>query len=221
VFCLRSIEFLQLILEAFIDKVKSALLQPLPGDKAHQSMMSYQRQSPLEVKKLDPPPKESAVMFLLFNYQNQWHTLFIQRPKDQSVHSGQLSFPGGKREAGESLDQTALRETFEEIGVAADQIEILGELSEIYIPPSHFLVRPFMGVMRSLPELILNPSEVEEVIIQPLDFFFQENIIAQKPIFIPRFNVTINAPFFDIQGRTLWGATAMMVQEFRLMMGVK
>ncbi len=160
-------------------------------------------------------------MFLLFNYKDLVHTLFIQRPKDQGVHSGQLSFPGGKREMGESLDQTALRETFEEIGVAPDQIEVLGELSEIYIPPSHFLVRPFIGAIKSLPELVLNPSEVEEVIIHPLDFFFQENIIAQKPIFIPKFNVSIDAPFFDIQGRTLWGATAMMVQEFRLMMGAK
>lgn len=184
-------------------------------------MMSYQRQSPEEAKKLHPPPKESAVMFLLFNYKDLVHTLFIQRPKDQGVHSGQLSFPGGKREMGESLDQTALRETFEEIGVAPDQIEVLGELSEIYIPPSHFLVRPFIGAIKSLPELVLNPSEVEEVIIHPLDFFFQENIIAQKPIFIPKFNVSIDAPFFDIQGRTLWGATAMMVQEFRLMMGAK
>jgi 8-oxo-dGTP pyrophosphatase MutT (NUDIX family) len=201
-------------LDTFIDKVKSALSQPLPGEKAHQTMMSYQRQSPQEVKKLQPPPKESAVMFLLFNHGDELHTLFIQRPKDQGVHSGQLSFPGGKREAGESLDQTALRETFEEIGVAPEEIEILGELSEIYIPPSHFLVRPFIGAMKTLPELNLNQSEVEEVIIQPIDFFFRENIIAQKPIFIPKFNVSINAPFFDIQGRTLWGATAMMVQEF-------
>ena len=154
-------------------------------------------------------------MMLLFPYEEQLCTLFIVRPENPGVHSGQMSFPGGKKELGESMLATALRETEEEIGLASNQIEIIGELTEIYIPPSHFLVQPYIGVLAELPELTPNPDEVSKILIEPVSNLMTASTILKKKIFIPKFERTLEVPYFDVQGHTLWGATAMMVYELK------
>lgn len=188
------------------------------SEKSNQ-LMGYQRASAEDARKLNPPPKESAVMMLLFRRTNQWHTLFILRPDGTGIHSNQLSFPGGKLEAAESNLEAALRETHEEVGISKDQIRIIGRLSSLYIPPSHFVVQPFIGVINEEPHFQANPHEVVQLIEFPIATFLQEPIILEKEIFIPTFNRTIRAKYFDVNGFTLWGATAMMIQEFRTIIG--
>lgn len=200
-----------------IDKIRAAISSGYrPGEEAHRLMMSYSRALAADAKKMSPPPKESAVLFLIYLKDQVPHTLFMERPANQGVHSGQLSFPGGKRENEETLLQTAYRETFEEIGIDPSSFELLGSLSELYIPPSHFIVQPFIAYTESLPTLYPNHEEVASVIESPLEFILAQNEHQTTPVFIPRVNVHLEVPFFDVQGKTLWGATAMMLAEFKM-----
>lgn len=192
----------------------------LSGSLAHSRMMSYARESASNARNMSPAPRESGVMMLIFPKENVWHTLFMLRPENQGVHSSQLSFPGGKKEeSDDSILETALRETFEEVGVMVTKDKVIGALSEVYIPPSHFLVQPFVSVLESEPLWNANEDEVSELIIHPLEYFLQDNIIEVKEIFIPKYEQTLSVPSFQIQGKTLWGATAMMIQEFRMLFG--
>lgn len=204
---------------AFLQKIESIVANSIPADAAFKAMRSYVRETPSEARLKDPPPRESAVMMLIYPWQKEWHTLFMLRPDGQGVHSGQLSFPGGKREGEETPEETALRETHEEVGIHPDQIEILGSLSEVYIPPSHFIVKPFVGIISEEPDFRENPGEVVELIHYPVEQLLRPGLILEKEIFLPKYKVNFNAPYFDIHGHTLWGATAMMVQEFRMRAG--
>ncbi|MFM9984119.1 MAG: NUDIX hydrolase [Flavobacteriales bacterium] len=203
----------------FKQKFLSILEKDLPPDAAFKSMRSYVRESPSEARLKNPPPRESAVLMLIYPAANAWHTLFMLRPDGQGVHSNQLSFPGGKREQEESLLETALRETQEEVGIHPTEIEIIGELSEVYIPPSNFIVKPFVGLAYTEPQFIGNPQEVVELIHFPIEELLKPGLILEKEIFLPKYKVNFMAPYFDIKGHTLWGATAMMVQEFRMRAG--
>lgn len=202
-----------------IEDIRGALLHDFrPGEDAHRTMMSYNRALAKDARKMDPPPKESAVLFLIYSHHNEPHTIFMERPQNQGVHSGQLSFPGGKKEGQEDTLHTALRETREELGFDTNAVEIIGELSELYIPPSNFLVQPYIGYMASLPDLQPNPAEVRSVLQFPVQQLLEQPLDRKQSVFIPRYNATIEVPYFDIHGKTLWGATAMMIAEFRMIM---
>ncbi|MBL0317254.1 MAG: CoA pyrophosphatase [Flavobacteriales bacterium] len=186
---------------------------------AKNALMGYPRASVKHARTQDPPPKESAVIMLIYPHEQVWHTLFMRRPDGTGVHSGQLSFPGGKLESGETHLQAARREALEEVGVELSEDHIVGSLTEVYIPPSHFVVTPFLAVLAEEPKFIPNPHEVVELISYPISDFLQDNIVAEKEIFIPMLGKNIQARYFDVKGNTLWGATAMMVQEFRALFG--
>jgi 8-oxo-dGTP pyrophosphatase MutT (NUDIX family) len=131
------------------------------------------------------------------------------------VHSDQLSFPGGRLEPDERHIDAALRETREEVGVPESQWQTLGELSTLYIPPSHFVVQPFVACSFHEPAFNPNPSEVEQLIEFPMSAFLRHGIVKRKSIFVKTFNREFESGYFDVDGHVLWGATAIMVQEFR------
>jgi 8-oxo-dGTP pyrophosphatase MutT (NUDIX family) len=168
---------------------------------------------------MDPPAKESAVLFPLYKKNDIWHTAFMKRPDSQGVHSGQLSFPGGRLEKYETHLEAALRESAEEVGIVGHEWNVIGALSALYIPPSHFVVQPFLAVGPENPQFQLNSSEVVEWIEHPVSNLLKPQIIRRKEIFVAKFNRTFDSGYFDIQGHTLWGATAIMVQEFRSLLG--
>lgn len=182
---------------------------------APNTIIGYPRPSAEHARSKQPPAKESAVLFPLFKRSGEWHTVFIRRPSGPGVHSDQLSFPGGRLELGELHEDAALRETREEVGVPESQWQLLGELSTLYIPPSHFVVQPFVAVSLTEPVFHPNPSEVDQLIEFPIEALLQSGIIKRKPIFVKTFNRTFESGYFDIEGHVLWGATAIMVQEFR------
>jgi 8-oxo-dGTP pyrophosphatase MutT (NUDIX family) len=138
----------------------------------------------------------------------------ILRPTYEGIHSGQISLPGGRFElTDEDIKQTALRETYEEIGIDPAEVTIIGQLTQLYIPPSNYLVQPFVGFTSGSPAFNPQPEEVEQIIEIPLTTLLDENNLVQKEISVG--DIQFSTPSFVINGTTIWGATAMILNEFK------
>lgn len=155
-----------------------------------------------------------AIMMLLFAEQGTLHLVLTRRRPDLAAHPGQISFPGGRHEPPETMAQTALRETEEEIGMPAQEIEILGGLTPIYIPPSDYQVYPFVGRAGrgERPLLIPQPSEVAEIIETPLDSLLQPGVRVEEWWDLGGQRLLV--PYFAVGKHKVWGATAIMLSEF-------
>jgi len=200
-------------LEAFSKKLKYRLSLPLPGIEAQLKMAHLERRLNLSHYKIPEYARMGAVLILLFEEEGAMKTCFIERTQYDGVHSGQIAFPGGKNEPGETLEQTALREAEEEIGVKQSDVHILGQLTELYIPPSNFLVHPFVGSISYKPSFFLQAAEVAEVVEIKIDDLADVRFRGEKNISLSNGN-TVQTPFFGLQGKTVWGATAMIISEF-------
>lgn len=202
-------------MEPFISILKTALSQELPGQDAQAVMMptmSDRSRFSLEAKKGARP---GGVMILFYLKDNFLHFPLIQRPDYDGVHAKQMSFPGGKKdEEDESLKITALRETKEEIGIDPSKIEIIGSLTELYIIASNFNVLPVIGILRGVPNFIADEHEVDEVIEVKLEDLMDDGKQKEKPLTILQ-GITINAPYFDLNDKVVWGATAMILSELK------
>jgi len=199
-----------------IANLKSALKGPLPGLGSHDKMMRVQRPTPDEIRKQGLPFRESAVLILLYPINQIPHTMLMRRPSYDGVHSGQVSFPGGKMELEDKdLIDTALREADEEVSIKRKDVEIIGMLSELYIPPSQFIVQPVVAYTNQEPNFIPDAREVEQVIPTPLSRIMDKDVVKEKDIFLPKYDTTINTSYFDINSQVVWGATAMMLAELR------
>jgi len=159
--------------------------------------------------------REAAVMLLLINHEGSPHVLFIKRPDHpKDPHSGQIGFPGGRMEReDDNYLACAFRETYEEIGIQAEQITYLGALTKLYVFASNNLVFPYVGYLDHKPDLILQKAEVEKVIMKPIDYFLSEAAILKKDITVRGYHMK-DVPYFDLEGHTLWGATAMILTEW-------
>lgn len=161
-------------------------------------------------------PKQAAVLALF--YPNQQHTtnlLLILRKTYKGVHSNQIGFPGGKTEKEDhDLQVTALRETYEEVGVPPQHVEIVKSLSQIYIPPSNFEVQPFFGYYHEPRPFVLQESEVEALVEVSLADFLDDKKIFTKKL-STSYAKNIDVPAFKLNGYIVWGATAMMLSEIK------
>jgi len=203
--------------ESFIKKLEEELRKPLPGQEAHLKMTSLQRFQELIDYQDQSDAVESSVLILLFPYgtHNEVSLVLIQRPQYEGVHSGQIALPGGRYETSDSdFRFTALRETYEEVGIEPDEIRIIGKLSELFIPPSNYNVHPYIGYMPYSPCFYKDDAEVEEIIILRL-----ADLINEKSIRVNEFKVSsgliVKAPCFEIDGTNIWGATAMILNELK------
>lgn len=160
-------------------------------------------------------PRQAAVMMLLYPKNDQMCLVLIVRNTYPGVHSSQIAFPGGKVESEDtSMVHTALRETQEEIGVAPEKITIIRPFSPVYIPPSNFMVFPFLGYADH--ELLFVPDHMEVADIIELsltDFLDENNIVSQR--MSTSYSQDIAVPAFKIQEHYVWGATAMMMSELK------
>lgn len=200
-----------------VEQLKHRLKEPLPGEEAQFLMAPPARRALQNVDINRYNPKKSAVMILLYPTANGTNTILIQRPVYQGVHSGQIAFPGGKFEETDiDLQQTALRETQEEIGIEPQNISIIGKLTDLYIPPSNFVVSPFIGFIDSTPNFIANTREVEKIITTDV-ISLGENNILEKVIASGSTGYRIKTPYYEIEGLTVWGATAMMISELNIL----
>jgi 8-oxo-dGTP pyrophosphatase MutT (NUDIX family) len=190
-------------------KLKDRLMQPLPGRDSQFRMAPTYRHSLLETgSKI-----KAAVMILLYVNQHELYFPLIKRPVYEGAHSGQISFPGGKTDIHDkSMIDTALRECEEEIGIHKNSIEVLGELTKLYIPVSKFEVYPVVGFLPLTTSFIPQASEVETVIEVPLSMILSAQTLETKTIKYKGADESI--PFFNIYNHMVWGATAMILSEF-------
>lgn len=205
------------MLKEFTERLKVQLMNDLPGFDAHKIMSPANRINHKEyIKEAEKNAKKSAVLITLFQEENLIKSVIIKRTDYKGIHSGQISFPGGKYEESDlTFENTAKRETLEEIGIEPDKIEIIGSLSNIYIPPSNFLVTPFIGFINEIPSFKPDPKEVDQIISFKLDILLSERIIGVKKFTTSSAGWKIDAPYFSIEGNEVWGATAMILSELK------
>ena len=160
--------------------------------------------------------KQAGVLSLFYpNENNETTFVLILRKIYKGAHSGQVAFPGGKLEASDkSLEDAAVRETFEEVGVPIKNIKVMRELSKVYIPPSNFYVHPFLGVTYKKPTFIKQEDEVESIIEIKLKHFLDEKSVIQKKV-KTSYSLEVEVPAFNLNGHIVWGATAMMLSEVK------
>ncbi len=196
-----------------VDKLKDRLKYPLPGKESQFKMAPLIRRQ----ENIDYDTKnsiKSSVLILLFEKDNKTYLVFEKRNDYNGIHSKQICFPGGRVElCDKSYFETALRETYEEIGVEPDKINIIGEITQIYIPPSNYTVYPIIGYCTEEPNFNIDKQEVNNVIIIDLNYLLDENSIKTTTI-ETSYGKLINTPYYDVKGEIVWGATAMILNEF-------
>lgn len=195
----------------FILALRKKLQHQLPGEESHFKMIPHERRPDVSYKGGNILPVASSVLILLYPHDIFPGTILIKRTVDDSVHSGQISFPGGKREKNDdSLVQTALREAQEEIGITPGNIEIIGSLSALYVSPSNFEIMPVVGYSDKPVGLKPNPAEVDLIIelsLSGLDACRAEADLEVRGYMLRK------VPCFHINDHVIWGATAMILQE--------
>ncbi len=199
-----------------IESLQTQLLNgSLPGAEAHARMAHA-------VRKVEPNPdkqttRDAAVLLTLFEKEpDDWHLIFIRRGSShqRDKHAGQIGFPGGKAEAEDpDLMYTALREAEEETSIDLTGIDVLGALSPLYITVSKFMVHPYLAYSWKQPKLHPQESEVEEIIEIPLDRFIGDAARQETRIRLSQGIVLNHVPSFQVNGNTIWGATAMILNE--------
>ncbi|MDR3272190.1 MAG: CoA pyrophosphatase [Flavobacteriaceae bacterium] len=199
----------------FSDLEKQLITASLSGWEGQKQMSPPYRAllTPEEIEAKNP--KQSAVSIVLYIRENRFYFPVIVRNVYHGVHSGQVSLPGGKREKIDaSFEETARRETQEELGLKTENLKIIRDLTPIYIPPSNFQVYPYISVYQS-DEIIFSPDEKEVSRVVDVDL---ENFLTQTPIVWSSAPTRKTAvPCFVCGGLLIWGATAMILNEFRLL----
>ena len=196
-------------LSNFTTQLENALKNSLPGATAHEAMNPAR-----DFSFNENIIQRAAVLIILYKKDNSWTFPLIRRAEDEYVHSGQIALPGGRIEADETASQAARREAEEEIGLPDEGVNIIGELSPITIPVSGFLVYPFIAIIDFEPIWKPNPAEVDNVIPIPLSDLHDLNNKRIEPRVFNKKIVQIR--YFFLQEQKVWGATAMILNELRL-----
>jgi 8-oxo-dGTP pyrophosphatase MutT (NUDIX family) len=194
-----------------LDHIQAALhlpdFDPIPAQRTMAPLSRPPQRDPGR----DGQPRYAATLLLLFPGESGLTFVLTRRPDTLSTHAGQISFPGGRKEDSEEFSTTALRETCEELGVC-QPIDLLGHLSQLYIPPSDFYVWPYVGYIDSRPMWRYDPNEVAEVIECPVSLLLDPTTKGQKT---SEFNgLSFQHGVYQIGRHTVWGATAIMLAEF-------
>ncbi len=207
------------MMDELIARLSERMTSPLPGLDAQLRMAG-----PVRVKaasSYNPDTSNArigAVLIALYPDSGVIRTVLMKRPDYAGTHSGQISFPGGKAEESDlDVVVTALREAEEEVNIKPEDVTVIGQLTSLYIPPSNFLVHPVLGVMRTAPNLIPDNHEVQSIHIPELSYLLREDIIMEKDITLSS-GFSMRTPFFEVDGHTVWGATAMIIAELKVLM---
>ena len=198
--------------DTFIERLTERHQQGLPGRDYQLKMAAILKRSIFDAP---PTARKAAVLMLLFPKKGEWQLVLTERMgNEKDPHSRQISFPGGSAEASDAdLAATALRETHEEIGVAPTHIQIIGAMTDVYIPVSNFHVQPFLAWTNTPPQYKRQETEVKQVIETPLSVLKNKDNWKTKDIYINENYNFKNVPYFDVSGKHVWGATAMMIAE--------
>ena len=198
--------------DTFIERLIERHAQGLPGRPFQLKKAVLAR-----YKTIDPPPtaRQSAVLVLLFPKDNEWHVVLTERVGNENdPHSNQISFPGGSLDQSDvSLEACALRETHEEVGILPEKINIIGKMTDLYIPVSNFHVHPFLGWAAEQPHYQRQTTEVKHIIEAPLSILMNPDNHKFIDLQVRNFLLP-SVPYFDVDGKVVWGATAMILSEF-------
>lgn len=195
--------------ETFSHKLTKLLSEELPGSSAQHNMLpkGRERNFPSNLENI----KKSAVMILCYFHENEINMVLIKRAKDGGKHSGQIAMPGGGVEDfDKNLIATALRETKEEVGVS--EINVLGKLTPIFIPVSNYIMQPVLGVLKHKPSFTKSKNEVDEIYSIKLKELIDAEVITKT---FEINNELVTAPFYIVKNIEIWGATAMVLSEFK------
>ena len=199
-----------------IEDIKKHLTYDLPGEDAHIPMSPSGRGKSSEAIKKAINHRESAIALVIYENQNELKVILTERSPYRGIHSGEICFPGGKMEEIDTdLKQTAIRECIEEIGLKYENFDFLGELTPVFIPVSNFSIQPFVFYYKEPPIFIPNSREVAEVFSFPIRQLFDEDIIKKTRIEISSERILENIPYFDLNNKVVWGATALILHEFK------
>ncbi len=203
-----------------MSQLKKRFDLPLPGIESQLKWAPEYRQELIEKNNFSEPPRQSAVLILLFPDAGKVHTVFIRRNLYDGVHSGQIAFPGGRAEPEDAdLVATALREAEEEIGIDRNQVEVLGCLTKLYIPPSNFDVQPVVGYSLSKPDFIPQLSEVSGFFTVEIDHLMKSETCQTRKVVYANGREYL-VPCFAVDDYVIWGATSMVLNEFLELTGL-
>lgn len=188
---------------------------PLPGESSQLKMAPAMRLVEQKIESIKNDSARKAAVLALLNGNDKMCLTLIERTPDNSVHSGQISLPGGKVEIEDkNYLETAQRETYEEIGIEANQYEIIRPLTDIYIPPSNFYVQPYLAYTKEPLEFIRQKREVAKVIQFPIEQLLDDRAVINKEL-MSAYKTKIEVPAFLYEHHMVWGATAMILSEIR------
>lgn len=198
-----------------IKKIQEAELQ---GENAHAIYSPPYRPLFSYDEILAKNPKFAAVNILLYLKDNEWYfPLMVRTENERDRHSGQISLPGGKKEEDDkTFEDTAKRETSEEMGIDEHYVRIIREMSPIYIPPSNFYVRPFVSYTKKNPEFILQEAEAMELIEFPVSSLL--NLTETPEMMALPSSRGVEVPVINFNGYIIWGATSMILSEFSILL---
>jgi 8-oxo-dGTP pyrophosphatase MutT (NUDIX family) len=199
----------------FLSKINYLKQAHLGGLEAHFRLAPEIRLQYNSEKIAARNPKKAAVLALFYpNSENDTCFLLTQRASYKGTHSAQISFPGGKIETSDkNLEETALRETFEEVGIKKEKISVIREITDVYIPPSNFLATPFIGYSNQKPILDIN-HEVDHTFDVLLEDLLDDGNISSINI-TTSYAKNIDVPCFKLNNYIVWGATAMILNEIK------
>lgn len=195
-----------------VEKLRAGLAGPLPGAEAHLAMASRPRPG-WRPGRVPEEARPAGVLVLLYPVEGEAWLPLTLRTHGVESHRGQVSFPGGALEAGESAETGALREAEEEVGVPAREIEVLGRLTPLFVPPSGFAVQPVVGALPGSPSFRPEPAEVERVLETSLGALVERGVERRE-----RRDGRV-VLYFPVDGHVVWGATAMMLAELVALLG--
>jgi 8-oxo-dGTP pyrophosphatase MutT (NUDIX family) len=198
---------------SFIENLREKLAKPLPGTTSQLKMATMRRLLKDGRMVVPDNARKGGVLALFYPCNGNICLVFIKRTEYPGVHSGQVSFPGGGLEdIDKNMVETALREAEEEIGVDRKLVIPVGMLSELFIPPSNFLVTPVVGYTHEKPDFKPDPDEVDRILEVSLDDLLKDGTKQEQEITIfPA--VKLKVPCFYAEGEVIWGATAMILSE--------
>lgn len=198
-----------------IKKIQEAELQ---GENAHAIFSPPYRPLFSYDEILAKNPKFAAVNILLYLKENEWYfPLMVRTENERDRHSGQISLPGGKKEEDDkTFEDTAKRETSEEMGIDEHYVRIIREMSPIYIPPSNFYVRPFVSYTKKNPQFLLQEAEAMELIEFPVSSLL--NLTETPEMMALPSSRGVEVPVINFNGYIIWGATSMILSEFSILL---
>lgn len=203
-------------LTQIVDRLNDRLQYDLPGESSHVKMSARAVSGQRFKFNNRSEARKGAVLILLYELGDEVHFVLTQRPDYRGAHGGQISFPGGKYEDQDSdLFATALREAEEEVGVNRNIVNVIGSLSEYFVGASNHLVLPVVGYAEQTPEFIPDDREVAEILSIPLFDLMDDARLKSTILEVGENRFRLNAPYFDLHEKIVWGATAGMLSEFK------